>query len=122
LEDFTKIIRKFFWEGTAEKIKYYLVKWDLVCKPRGKGPADNFLKLSNYCLLYKWWWKLENEQALWQTLVKNRYGTHKRITRVGMKQNDSSMWKDLLNFKHLYLQGRIMMTDNGDAIDLWKES
>jgi hypothetical protein len=39
-----------------------------------------------------------------------------------MKQNDSSMWKDLLNFKHLYLQGRIMMTDNGDAIDLWNEA
>jgi hypothetical protein len=37
LEKMTKIIRKFFWGGNSEKKKYYLVKWDLVCKPRQKG-------------------------------------------------------------------------------------
>jgi hypothetical protein len=36
LVNLTKIIRKFFWEGTGEKKKYHLVKWDLVCTPRKK--------------------------------------------------------------------------------------
>jgi hypothetical protein len=36
LVSLTKIIRKFFWEGTGEKKKYHLVKWDLVCTPRKK--------------------------------------------------------------------------------------
>jgi hypothetical protein len=66
LVSLTKIIRKFFWEGTREKKKYHLVKWDLVCTPRKKGgPGIKNLQLFNQCLLCKWWWKLEYEHGLW---------------------------------------------------------
>jgi hypothetical protein len=49
LENLTKIIRKFFWEGTVEKKKYHLVRWDIVCKPKKKGGLGiKNLKLFNH--------------------------------------------------------------------------
>jgi hypothetical protein len=51
LVNLTKIIRQFFWEGTGEKKKYHLVKWDLVCTPRKKdGLGIKNLQLLNQCL------------------------------------------------------------------------
>jgi hypothetical protein len=123
LVSLTKIIQKFFWEGTGEKQKYHLVKWDLVCTPRKKGGLGiKNLQLFNQCLLCKWWWKLEYEHGLWQTLVKAKYGVNKGITRVGMKFDDSPVWKDLLKVKHLYLKGRMMVVGNGQSTDFWKDA
>jgi hypothetical protein len=123
LVSLTKIIHKFFWEGTGEKQKYHLVKWDLVCTPRKKGGLGiKNLQLFNQCLLCKWWWKLEYEHGLWQTLVKAKYGVNKGITRVCMKFDDSPVWKDLLKVKHLYIKGRMMVVGNGQSTDFWKDA
>jgi hypothetical protein len=118
LEKLTKIIRKFFWEGNSEKKKYYLVKWDLICKPRQKGGLGikNF-KLFNHCLLCKWWWKLETKDGLWQRLVKAKYGINKSLHHIKMINDDSLVWKDLLKVKHLYLRGRVMVVGNGNSTD-----
>jgi hypothetical protein len=92
LENLIKIIRKFFWEGTGEKKKYHLVRWDTVCKPKQKGGLGiKNMKLFNHCLLYKWWLKLEYEQGLWQSLVKSKYGIDKGINRITMKRYDSAV-------------------------------
>jgi hypothetical protein len=39
-----------------------------------------------------------------------------------MKQNDSDVWKDLQEVKHLYLLGRIMVIGNDKMTDFWKDS
>jgi hypothetical protein len=123
VESLTKIIRKFFWEGNSEKKKYYLVKWDVVCKPRKKGGLGiKNLQLFNQCLLCKWWWKLEEEDGLWIQLVKAKYGVDKGIQNIKMKSNDSPVWKDLLKVKHLYTQGRVMVVGNGNSTDFWSDA
>lgn len=66
--------RKFFWQGNSKKRKYYLVKWSKVCKSKKKGGLGiKNLRKMNISLLIKWWWKLENEDGLWQDIVKAKY-------------------------------------------------
>lgn len=47
------------------------------------------LEKMNVSLLCKWWWKLENEDDLWQQIVKHKYMLNKIIHEVGYKLNDS---------------------------------
>jgi hypothetical protein len=123
LEKMNKIIRKFFWEGNSEKRKYHLVKWDLVCKPRQKGWLGiKNLQLFNYCLLCKWWWKLETENGLWQRLVKAKYDIDKSLHHIKLRSDDSPVWKDLLKVKHFYLKYRVMVVGNGNSTDFWNDA
>jgi hypothetical protein len=123
LEKLTKIIRKFFWGGNSEKRKYHLVKWDLVCKPRQKGGLGiKNLQLFNQCLLCKWWWKLETEEGLWQSLVKAKYDISKSLHHIKLRNDDSPVWKDLWKVKHLYLNQRMMVVGDGKSTDFWNDA
>jgi hypothetical protein len=65
---------------------------------------------------------LEYKQGLWQSLVKAQYGIDKGIARITLKHDNSAVWKDLLEVKHLYLSGRVMVVGNGKSTDLWKDA
>jgi hypothetical protein len=67
----------------------------------------------NISLLCKWWWKLDNENDLWQRIIKFKYLKEESMCTVKHKQNDSPMWTDLLKIKYIYLQGRKMVIKNG---------
>lgn len=67
----------------------------------------------NISLLCKWWWKLENEEGIWQDLIKAKYLKNDLINTVKAKFNDSPVWKDLLKVRHLYLRGRKVKTNDG---------
>jgi hypothetical protein len=73
------------------------------------------LQLFNYCLLCKWWWKLETEDGLWQRLVKVKYGINKSLHHIRMKNDESPILKDLLKVKHLYLKNRVMVVGDGNS-------
>jgi hypothetical protein len=60
----------------------------------------------NVSLLTKWWWKLYNEEGIWQKIIKFKYLKNKSILDVSHKQSDSAIWADLLKVKNIYLQGR----------------
>jgi len=67
-----------------------LVKWEIICKSKKKGGLGvKDLEKMNVSLLCKWWWKLENEDDLWQQIVKHKYMLNKIIHEVGYKLNDS---------------------------------
>lgn len=53
---------------------------------------------------------------------KAKYKITHGIWRITMKQSDSAVWKDLLNIKHVYLQGRIMMVNGEGETDFWHET
>lgn len=62
-----KIKRSFFWQGGETKRKYHLVKWTKICKHKKKGGLGiKDIRKMNINLLCKWWWKLDNEEGLWQ--------------------------------------------------------
>lgn len=75
----------------------------------------------NISLLCKWWWKLEFEDGIWQDLVKAKYLAGGMISTVQPKLNDSPIWRDLLNVKHIYLRGRRIHSNNGAKTLFWAD-
>jgi hypothetical protein len=56
----------FFWQGDSEKKKYWLTRWNIVCRPKdqgGLGVQDLLVKSS--ALLGKWLFKLLTEDGIW---------------------------------------------------------
>ena len=86
-----------------------MVKWTLINKPNSKGGLGikNF-KLFNISLLCKWWWRLENEDGIWQELIKAKYKITHGIWRINLKQG-SVVWKDLLKVKTSIFKGDIWL-------------
>jgi hypothetical protein len=73
----------FFWQGTNDKKKYRLAKWDILCRPKDQGGLGIIdLKIQNKCLLSKWLFKLLNEEGTWQTLLRNKYLSSKCLSQV----------------------------------------
>jgi hypothetical protein len=83
------------------------MRWPKICKHKKKGGLGiKDIKLLNISLLCKWWWKLENEQRLWQEIVRHKYIKTKSVCTVKHRQTDSPIWSDLLKIQKVYLQGR----------------
>jgi len=115
--------RSLFWQGGGTKKKYHLVKWSVICLSKQKGGlgVKDIFKM-NISLLSKWWWKLEKEDGLWQTLVKKKYLQKDTIRSVKNKLDDSPIWTNLLKVKHVYLRGRKILTKNGKNSLFWEDS
>lgn len=73
----------------------------------------------NISLLSKRWWKLDNENGLWQKIVKFKYLKNSSICTVRHRQNDSPIWSDLLKIRNIYLQGRRMEKETLFWKDIW---
>jgi hypothetical protein len=47
----------------------------VITKPKEKGGLGvKDLRKMNISLLCKWWWKVENEEGLWQEIVRKNMG------------------------------------------------
>jgi hypothetical protein len=57
----------------------------------------------NIILLCKWWWLLENEEGLWQDIVRLKYVKASPTCLFPRRHDDSTVWKDLLHVRHIYL-------------------
>jgi hypothetical protein len=78
--------KKFFWQGNSVKKKYYLVKWSVIARPKRKGGLGiKDLRRMNISLLCKWWWKIENEEGLWQEIVRKKYKIKGGIVQLRTK-------------------------------------
>ena len=75
----------------------------------------------NESLLCKWWWKLENNDGLWQQIVKKKYIKMIPIAQLKRKPTNSPVWNDLLEVRDLYRKGRVMRIGNGMSTDFWAD-
>ena len=81
---------RFFWQGSSDKHKYRLAKWDILCRPKDQGGLGILnLQLQNKCLLAKWLVNLLNTNGIWQTILTNKYLGSKSLTQVHAKPYDS---------------------------------
>jgi hypothetical protein len=97
-----------------------MVKWDRVCRSKnigGLGVKD--LRKQNLCLLSKWWWNLENHDALRQRIVKHKYIRNKTVIYVKGRSSDFPCWKALLKVKETYLNGRLVILNASNLIRFW---
>ena len=73
--------KRLLWHEQEGKKKYHLVNWQEICRPKeqgGLGVLD--LKIMNICLLCKWLWKIENEEGLWQQMIRSKIFTYAYIS------------------------------------------
>jgi hypothetical protein len=89
-------------------------------KKGGLG-VKNIRKM-NVSLLCKWWWKLENEEGLWKSIVRAKYlNGGSLIGAIKHKPDDSPVWYDLLKIRHIYLKGRTVKVKNGKSTLFWED-
>ena len=115
--------RCLLWQGGGRKRKYHLIRWTTICKSKKRGGLGiKNISNMNVSLLCKWWWRLEMENGIWQDIVKAKYMTSGIISNIKWRLNDSPVWKDLLQVRHIYLMGRSIRTGNGAQTSLWKDT
>ena len=114
--------RRFFWQVTKNRKRYYLVKWTRICRSKSKGGLGvKDLHKQNLSLLTKWWWKLETKSGLWQHIVKAKYFRRDFVASIKGKINDSPCWKAIMKVKELYMVGRQVSIQSGDIARLWMD-
>jgi hypothetical protein len=80
------------------------------------------IRKMNMSLLCKWWWKLENEDGLWQYIIRAKYLDGGRlIGAIKHRVDDSPMWSDLIKIRHIYMRGRLVKVKNGQSTLFWEE-
>jgi hypothetical protein len=115
-----KNVRKFFWHRGSLKKKYHLVQWRKVCRAKKKGGLGiKNLRKVNVSLLCKWWWALENEDGLWQDIVRIKHVKNYPTCLIPARLSDSPIWCDLLKVRHIYLRGRGIQANNGQKVSFW---
>jgi hypothetical protein len=67
----------------------------------------------NVSLLCKWWWALENEEGLWQDIVRLKYVRNSPTCLIPARLTDSPVWSDLMKIRHIHLKGRGIKINNG---------
>jgi hypothetical protein len=102
----------------GQRKKYYLVRWIKICRTKKKGGLGvKDLRHMNLSLLCRWWWKLEKDDGIWQTIAKQKYVKNSTIAQLRRNPSNSPVWNDLLKVKDLYMNGRVMMVGRGDTTD-----
>jgi hypothetical protein len=87
-----------------------------------RGLSIKYLRKLNLSLICKWWWSLENEDGLWQDIVKLKYIKETPICLVQRRQSDCTVWSDLLKVRHVYIQGRVIQVKNEKGVSFWLDT
>jgi hypothetical protein len=114
---------RFFWQGTSDKKKYRLAKWDILCRPKDQGCLGIIdLWIQNKCLLSKWLFKLLNKEGTWQTLLRNKYLSSKFLSQVQIKPRDSHFWKGFLKVREDILRCGTFKIKDGSQTRFWEDT
>ena len=65
---------------------------------------------------------MENEDGLWQEIVRYKYLRNNSIHIISHKLHDSPIWSDLLKVREVYLLGRDIGIKNGCHTRFWKDN
>ncbi|KAL4201212.1 hypothetical protein AMTRI_Chr02g257500 [Amborella trichopoda] len=70
-----QLMRNFLWSGSAETKKIHLVSWKKIFSHKKKGGLGiRDIRIHNWALLGKWWWRLANhENQLWTQVIRGKY-------------------------------------------------
>ncbi|KAG9440626.1 hypothetical protein H6P81_020791 [Aristolochia fimbriata] len=89
---------KFLWCGTEQKVKYPLVRWKRVCRPKELGGMGlKRIKHMNEVMLSKWCWRFATEkEALWRHVIEKKYGKNSPDWLPRDRVVTSPIWKVVL--------------------------
>jgi hypothetical protein len=114
---------RFFWQGSSQKRRYRLAKWDILCRPIDQGGLGILdLQLQNKCLLAKWLVNLLNTDVIWQTMLRNKHLRSKSFTQVEAKPYDSHFWRGLMHIKDEVLSLGSFDIKDGANVRFWDDT
>lgn len=85
----------------------------------GLGVLD--LELMNISLLCKWLWKLENEEGVWQEILRKKYLSKQTLSQVESGPGNSQFWAGLLSVKKLFLDRCSRVLRSGSNTRFWED-
>lgn len=82
IEAIIKIQRRFLWSGDRGRNSLALVAWDQLVLPKIFGGLNvGSILNKNISLLFKWVWRLlHDSDALWQKVIRSKYGYSSSFT------------------------------------------
>ncbi|GKA19575.1 RNA-directed DNA polymerase, eukaryota [Tanacetum coccineum] len=97
LDHLEYVRRRFFWGINENEKKIIWVNWKKVCVSKIRGGLGlGRLKDKNMSLLGKWKWRFCNEDnALWQKVIKEIYGPHGGFESNNSSNMSSGVWKSI---------------------------
>ena len=72
-------------------------------------------------MLSKWFFKLFNEDGLWQSLLMKKYLRNKTISQMSRKPSDSHFWSGLMKVKDTFLGLGSFILKEGKQIRFWED-
>jgi hypothetical protein len=114
---------KFLWQGTEDKFKYHMAKWEMVSRPKDLGGLGIInTRMMNECLLVKWIWKiLQHPDTLWFAIIKAKYLNGCNFF-TSKSKGSSQFWQGLHKVKHLFKWGAMFKVRNGATCSFWQDS
>jgi hypothetical protein len=114
---------RLLWQEEQGIRKYHLVNWETVCTPKDLGGLGVLnLELMNISLLCKWLWKLENEEGLWQSVLKNKYLQNGSLAHMEAKPGCSQFWSGLMQVNNIFYKYCDRVLVSGNKTSFWKDA
>ena len=79
------------------------------------------LKVMNVCLLCKWLWKIENEDGLWQQVIRTKYLHTHTLSHVKLKASHSHFWSGLMKVRDIFFSFCRKVIGNGNMTRFWDD-
>lgn len=112
----------FLWQGTENKLRYHMAKWEMVSRPKDQGGLGIInTMIMNECLLVKWIWKIHQEpDQLWFKIIKAKYLDGCSFF-ASKSKGGSQFWQGLHKVKHLFKWGALFSIGNGLNCRFWQD-
>jgi hypothetical protein len=113
--------RHCLWKRKDKDKVNSLAAWDMVCRPKDKGPLGIInLKIQNKALLLKHLHKFyNNEDTPWVHLVRDAY-YHEAVPQATVLAG-SFWWKNILSLSDEYRELTRCVVGNGSSVLFWSD-
>jgi hypothetical protein len=124
LNDYTKMIRRFWWGEEENKRKVHWEAWDTLTDPKSFGVIGfRDPKCFNQALLARQGWRLLHKpNSLCARLLKAKYYPNGNLLDTVFNKYSSSSWKGVEYGLELLKKGIIWRVGNGNSIRIWRDN
>lgn len=123
-DDYTRIIRNFWWGEDEKKRKVHWEAWDVLTRPKNFGGVGfRDLKLLNQAMLARQCWRIiTNPNSLCARLLKSIYYPRGNFLDTVFRQDASPSWRGIEYGLELLKEGLISRIGNGENTNIWRSN
>jgi hypothetical protein len=123
-DDYTRLIRNFWWGEDENRRKVHWESWDVLTKPKNFGGVGfRDLKILNQAMLARQCWRIiKNPESLCARLLKSIYYPRGNFLDTVFRQEASPSWRGIEFGLELIKEGLIMRIGNGEKTNLWRDN